>query len=367
MKIILIIYTIFLATFSLFSYLFIDQNLIYLQRFYTGFANLNREVVSIVYFVILVVLFAFYVYFLRKITKKILIILILISICSLFFSYPAILSYDIFNYIFTAKVLFLYKENPFIIMPIEFLGDPMLLFTHAANKVALYGPSWVGITGAPYLLGFNNFILTLFNFKAVVLLFYLGIIYLIYKITNNLDNVAYFALSPLVLIETLVSGHNDVSMMFFALLAIYLLKKERIILAFSFLAISILIKYATIFLILVFIYFLFLKLKKRKVEWERVNLYSFLSMFLIFFLSPIRGEVYPWYGIWFLVFIPLLNIKALRIFGIVISFSLLLRYIPYMYLGTYFGLSAVLRESVTYIPLFIFVIIYKFLPNKLRN
>ncbi len=356
MKALILGYGIFLLGFTLFTYLFVDLNLIYMESFYTGFANHNRELVSIIYVVFISVFFLFYFFFLRNINQKILMNLIILSVAFLFLSYPAILSYDIFNYIFTAKILVWYQENPFIVMPIEFLGDPYLSFTHAANKVALYGPSWIGMTILPYLLGFNNFILTLFNFKLFVVVFYFGIIYLIYKLTKNIGNVAYFALSPLVLIETFVSGHNDVSMMFLALLSIYLLKKDKIILALFFLFASVLIKYATIFLLPVFIYYLFLKFKKRKIDWEKIYIFSSLLMFVVFILSPIREEIYPWYGIWFLTFIAITNNMKLKILGFVLSFGLLLRYVPYMYLGTHFGITPALKILVTYIPIIGFLL-----------
>lgn len=290
--------------------------------------------------------------------------LIIISVVFLFFSYPAILSSDIFNYIFTAKVLFGYHENPFIIMPIEFIGDPYLLFTHAANKVVLYGPSWVGITAAPYILGFNNFILTLFNFKILALVFYLGVIYLIFKLTKNVENTAYFALSPLVLIETLVSSHNDVAMMFFALVAIFFLKKDKIFFAIIFLILSILIKYATIFLIPLFIYLIYLKIKNKTVDWKKIYIYSSLLMLIVFLLSPLREEIYPWYGIWFLTFISLTENKNLKVLGIVLSFGLLLRYVPFMYLGTHFGQTPFVKIIVTYVPL-LGVILYSLKETKI--
>lgn len=357
MKLLILGYGLFLLTFTFFSYLFVDQNLIYMTSLYTAFATFNRELVTLVYLIFISLFFLFYFFFLRRITRKILMNAVILSAVFLFFSYPAILSYDIFNYIFTAKILYLYHENPFIIMPVEFLGDPYLGFTHAANKVALYGPSWIGITSLPHLLGFNNFILTLFNFKLLVILFYFGIIYLVYKFTKNIGSVAYFALSPLVLIETFVSGHNDVSMMFFALLSIYLLKKEKIILAIMFLIFSILIKYATIFLVPVFIYYLFLRIKKRKIDWEKIYVCSSILMFAIFILSPIREELYPWYGIWFLTFISITENKKLKVLGFTLSFGLMLRYIPYMYLGTHFGVTPLVKIIVTYVPI-IGVLIY---------
>lgn len=365
MKISLILYSLFLLAFLGFSYLFVDPNLVYLNKIYTGFAFQNRGFVSIIYLSLISVFFIFYFYFLKRIELGSLKKIIFVSVFLLLFAYPAVLSYDIFNYVFTSKVLFYYHENPYIIMPIEFINDPLLLFTHAANKVALYGPFWIFLTGIPHHLGLNNFILTLFGFKLIVAAIYLGIVYLIFKITKDPQKTAFFALNPLVLIETLVSGHNDVAMMFFALLSFYFLKKEKFIRAVIFITISILIKYATIFLIPVFIYYLFLKLKKQKMDWNKTFLLSSILMFVIFFLAPIREEIYPWYGIWFIVFVALIpKYKLLHLVTVLLSFVLLLRYVPFMYLGTYFGPTPVIKITVTFVPLMVLIGFYLLIKKR---
>src|SRR5258708_36906519 len=77
----------------------------------------------------------------------------------------------------------------------------------------------------PYFFGFGNFLLTLFGFKLIASISYLAMSFLILKITKNPLSAAIFALNPLVIMESLVSGHNDIFMMFFALLSLYLLSK----------------------------------------------------------------------------------------------------------------------------------------------
>ncbi len=363
MRLLLVLFSIFIIFLSLFTYVYIDPNLIYLSNFYTGYFQTNREIVSVLYLISIVVFFIFYIYFLKKIEKKIFIFLFIIPVTFLLFSYPAILSYDVFNYIFTAKVLFHYHENPFLIMPIEFLGDPLLLFTHAANKVALYGPAWISLTGFPFLLGFDNFLLTLFNFKAFALIFYLGASYLVYK-EVDLKNSAFFILNPLVLIETLVSSHNDIVMMFFALFSIVLFRKNKIFLSVILILISILIKYATIFLIPVFIYLFYMKVRNKKIEYEKVYLYSGISMLIIFFMSIFRGEIYPWYSIWFLIFAALSKNYFFKFFSMIMSFFLLLTYISFMYSGSYFGSTPLINNLLILIPVGIFTIYISYLRLK---
>lgn len=369
-KSILISYSLFLLFITFFSYFYIDKNLIYFQKIYSGIVTQNRLVTSIIFSLILIIFFTFYLYFLRlaksnKINIRSIKYLIGLNTLFLLLSYPAMLSYDVFNYVATAKVFFFYGENPYIIMPINFIGDPLLLFTHAANKVALYGPSWIMLSGVPYLLSFDNFILFLFNLKVLAVLGYIGVNIIIWKTTRSILSLGLFALNPLVIIETLISGHNDIIMMFFALFSFFLLTKKKILLSIFFLVISILIKYATIFLLPVFVYVLFEIVRKKNVGWEKIFYLSFLLMFIIFLLSPIREEIYSWYTIWFLTFSLLVpRLKAIIYISIALAFGLLLRYIPYMLLGTYSGPTQPLKTLLTFLPV-LTVLIYILVFRKL--
>src|SRR3990167_2891549 len=173
-KLIIILYSAFLFSFTIFSYVFIDPNLSYLKDFYSGFALSNRLPTTFFYSLSVLIFFIFYGIFIylgikKKLNYKDVFTLIGVTAVILFFSYPAMLSYDIFNYIATSKVLFFYNENPYVVMPIEFLNEPFLSFTRATNKIALYGPVWIVLTGIPYFLGIGNFIVTLFSFKLLVI------------------------------------------------------------------------------------------------------------------------------------------------------------------------------------------------------
>lgn len=347
------------------SYLFIDANLNYLNSIYTGFSLNQRPITSLLFFIVISTLFFFYFMLCRQIyknkvkTSTIKKVILGVSLI-LIFSYPAMVSYDIFNYTTTAKVLFGYMENPYIVMPIEFTNDEFLSYTHAANKTALYAPFWLILTAVPYVLASWNFIFMLFSFKLLIAVFYFLILFMIGKITKDNISVAFFALNPLVLFETFVGGHNDVVMMFFALLSIYLLRKRIALSAVSFF-LSVMVKFATLFLIPVYIYLFWLKFRGKTIIWGKVYLLGALLMFLIFLLSPLREEIYPWYFIWVLTFISLTkNIKYFILTGI-FSFFLMLRYVPFMYLGNHFGITPYLKIGITFGPLLFIIGIFAYL------
>lgn len=343
-------YVFLLLILSLFSYCFVNPNFpLNPPNIFYELIRHHNVFTTIIYISIVIGLFLSFWCFLKKIRQKKIGIqevkkLIFVTVGILFFSWPA-LSYDIFNYIATAKVFFFYKENPYLIMPIEFTGDSLLKFMHAANKIALYGPSWILLTGIPHFAGFGNLILTLFTFKAFIALFYLLTVLLIWRLSNrNLLSVVFFAFNPLVLIETLVSSHNDIAMMAFTLSAVLLVFHGKKLFGFLSLLISIGIKYATIVLLPLFLW-------PKKLSPETFFMIAYWLMFLAFLSAPLREEIYPWYVIWLITFAALLP-KNRFIFWITsaLSFATLLRYIPFIYSGTWEGLTPVVKKIVTIIP-----------------
>jgi hypothetical protein len=280
-------------------------------------------------------------------------------------SFPA-LTYDIFNYITTAKVAFFHHENPYLVMPIDILNEPYLAFTRAANKVALYGPVWILGTAIPHYLGQGNIWLTIIMFKLMNAVCYIGLSYLIYRATKSIKNVMFFALNPLILIETLVSGHNDIYMMLFVVAGILLWEKKdtasKIKGLISFIA-SCLIKGATLVLLPLF----FIK----NISRDRLLLIAYWLLAGVFFVvGPLREELYPWYAVWLISIAALLDMKKHAVligFTIVLSFALELRHIPYIYMGEYGGVGPILRTLLTIVPVLIYggyVAIRKLQSNK---
>jgi len=357
-----IFYSTYISTlilFLIFSYTFVDPNLFYFHQIYTNIAFSHRGITTGVYLVFICLFFVYYISF-QKILKSKREVLMLIGVtCGiLLFAYPAMLSYDIFNYIATAKVTFFYKENPYIIMPIDIPNDSILRFLHAGNKTALYGPVWIIITLIPLVLGMGNFFLTVVQFKFIAILGYLGICWMIWRLSKDLKTILLFAFNPLIVIELCVSGHNDGIMIFFALTSIYFLKNRKIFRSIVLLFASMGIKYATIFLIPAYFFVLSLMVMNRPLQWKKIFLYFAISMLVIFSFSPLREEMYPWYAIWFLPFIYLSGNRLLSWISHGLSVGLMFRYIPFIYLGTYFGPTPMLKIVLTSVPFICSLIAY---------
>lgn len=339
-KIAIILYSIFLISLTVFTYLFIDPGFFYFKNIFTGIAFAQRPLVSILYCLSIFLFFGFYLYFVLGVIKKKISsfqwkLIIGLSFLLLLFSYPTVLSFDLFNYIATAKVTYFYGENPYMVMPIEFTNEPFLSHTRAANKFALYGPSWIFLTAIPYFLSFQNVILQIFLFKFLVGSFYILAGYVFYKISRSTFLTALFLLNPFVLIETFVSGHNDIVMIFFALTSFYFLQKKRMYLAVLFIILSILIKYATLFLLPVFLFACWKTFRKKEISWPKIWKLSLISLGLILLLSPLREELYPWYFLWIFPYMLLVKSKLVIMLALSLSFGLLFYYVPYMYTGHY--------------------------------
>src|SRR3989338_7736340 len=125
-KIEILTYFLTILTLLVVSYAFIDQNLFYIQKLYSSFAFQHRQVTVLIYTLIALALTASYLKIINSFQQRpqssaILLKLIFFTVPILLFAYPAMLSYDIFNYMATAKITYFYRENQYIIMPLEFI------------------------------------------------------------------------------------------------------------------------------------------------------------------------------------------------------------------------------------------------------
>lgn len=251
-------------------------------------------------------------------------------------------SYDMFNYIFDAKIVTAYHENPYLKKALDYPQDPMLSFMRWTHRTYPYGPVWLGITVPLSYAGMQIFTVTFFLFKLLMALSYGGTVYFIYKILKKvlpsqaLFGAAFFAFNPLVIIESLVSGHNDIVMLCLAMAAVYALVHKKFLLALVILMLSIGIKFATIFLLPVFLYAWYLSLRQKKISWLKLIMFMALGMSGAVLAASLRSNFQPWYLLYVLPFTALLaGQKAVRMSVILLSMIGLCNYIPYLYSGNW--------------------------------
>src|ERR1035437_10026606 len=277
----------------------------FFEKYLQNVGFFQRPLSTVIYIVILVLLMIFYFIFLYQILKKkinprSIWKIIIFTTVVLVFSYNAF-SYDLFNYIFDAKIATHYHLLPYFHSALDFPKDPMLSFMRWTHRTFPYGPSWLALTVPLSFIGMNYFLPTFFLFKILAGFSFLGSCYLIYKISekifpeNALLNLVFFALNPLVLVEALVSAHNDIPMIFFFLLSIYLFLQKKKALSFISNIFSIGVKFSTGVIFPLFIILEFFDRTKRKINWELFFIGSFVLSLLTVVLASYRTTFQPWY------------------------------------------------------------------------
>jgi hypothetical protein len=317
----------------------------------------QRPLSAAIYLTVIILMFLYYFYFLylafkKKLRKKDFVILTAVTGLILTFSYNAF-SYDIFNYIFDAKIITFYKENPYFHKALDYPGDPMLSFMRWTHRTYPYGPIWLFLTTPLSVIGLNVFLPTFFLFKSLATLSYFGAVYLIYKINQKVNpdfslfNAVLFALNPLVIVESLVSSHNDIVMIFFALLGIYLYLLNKKIAGIILVVLSALVKKPTIVLLFPMILNMIPFKKYQLPQSHLFKSFVILSLGgLIYSLTQL--EIQPWYFLWVLPFVALLKPnKYIIVASIGFSLGLLLRYLPFLYFGTWDGIVLPMRNYLT--------------------
>ena len=208
-----------------------------------------------------------------------------------------------------------------------------------------YTPLWIFLTMLLYLLSFGVFLPFLFILKGIFSLSYLFSCIAIYiasrkeKFVNPEKILVSFALNPLVVIESLISPHNDIVMMTLVLWAyIFFINKNRWVSIIFFVS-SIGLKFMTIFLLPAYIF-----------RWDRrVMMYCMLFGFTFVLF---QREVLPWYFLWLVPFAAFLSVYTeilVILFGA--SLGLLLRYAPYLYLGNWDPPAMQWKSLLTLVPL----------------
>ena len=313
------------------------------QKFFQQIGYFNRPLSTSFYILIVLLFFLFYFSFLylaskNKIEKNQIWFLTIISTIILSFSYNAF-SYDLFNYIFDAKIITHYGQNPYLHKALDFPTDPMLNFMRWTHRTYPYGPSWLILTVPLSFIGFNFFLPTFFLFKFLSSLSFLGTAYFISKILkkispkNELYGLTLFVFNPLIIIEVLVSSHNDLPMIFFAVLSLHLLINKKYFTSVLSLLFSIGIKFATFFLLPIFLYPLFTK-NKNQINWAKILNYIIPLMTVSLVLVVIRTNFQPWYLLYIVPFTPFLKDRYYAlIVSIVFPFFALAEYIPFLYEG----------------------------------
>jgi len=225
---------------------------------------------------------------------KILVFFFLLFNFTLFFFHPVI-SNDIYIYISQGRLISHGQINPYFHPYADFQNDPLfgqINTPWANNHTSVYGPIFLLVSTLITWLGGNSFIITLFLFKAAFIILNIACAYLVLKISADIKMFFLYAWNPLILFEFAANGHNDVITIFFVLISILFLFKNKeknqkyFLLSYFFLLLSVLIKYITLPLLPIFIIVTsqFYRNRNEKLfYWLKISIVTLLVFFASFF------------------------------------------------------------------------------------
>ncbi len=320
----IILYSLVLAIFGIYSYALMDPNITFFQsnvwaRFRDWiimFGYYHRDNSTYVYVGTIIMLFLFQYLILTRLKKNQFIpLLIVVSVLGVL-SYP-FLSHDLFNYLFDAKILTFYHQNPYLHKALDFPHDPWIRFMHWTHRTYPYGPSFLPLSAIPLFLSFGKFLPAFLLYKCMNT----GIFIISALALHKLHKKAalFYITSPLLIVEGLMNAHNDMLGLSLAIIGIYLLMhstqtKGRIVLLLSGL-----IKYITLPTLFI-----------SPVNY-RLNKVLFIMVCGLLGYLCWTSEIQGWYFLSLLIFLPFFYESLIRI-----SFftaGLLFAYIPYIRFG----------------------------------
>lgn len=141
---------------------------------------------------------------------------------------------DLYRYVIRGRISSVYDESPFATAPDAFPDDPFLpLAGEWAGETSPYGPLWELLAGGVTSLTQENLLAGLLSFKLVALLAHLACGWLIWlnlgqaHPSRQRGFTLLWLWNPALLLMFVVDGHNDVLMMVWQLIAIWLWRQKR--------------------------------------------------------------------------------------------------------------------------------------------
>ncbi len=349
----------------LFSWLLLNLITILFLFYSYGFVDLNLTLTSNHFFLHLISFLQHLVYFQRPLSASIYLSLLiglhllalliwwlgrsrfkwswfwLLPSLILALAYP-FLSHDIFNYLFYAKELLFYHQNPHLIPPNHFPHDTWLRFMRWVHVPSPYGYLHTFLVLPSYLLSFGKFTLALFNLKIFNWFAYLTTAFALNRLSLNLKFSPSkrrlvqlsFLFQPLILIEFLINAHNDAWMMAFFLWSLVFFLEDRRFLTLLFFVAAGSIKYITFLSLPFFLLFRFSSFfKLRFSSYQLISwICSSLLIGVVLFWWLFKFQI--WYLLWFFTLLPLFLTSFLDfLFSLIYSFYALSYYYFFILTG----------------------------------
>jgi hypothetical protein len=183
---------------------------------------------------------------------------------------PFMLAADVYSYAAYGRMFALYHVDPAAELTPLPADDPYKALWGEHLPTSSYGSGWTLISAGVALIAANNVGLTVLLYRGVAVLGSLASALLIANSMRRLapdravQGMLFFLWNPVVVLETAVSGHNDVLMVALFLAGIALHLRGRHFLSIVSMTLSALIKFATAPLILIYLIMVLRQLPNRR-------------------------------------------------------------------------------------------------------
>jgi alpha-1,6-mannosyltransferase len=144
-----------------------------------------------------------------------------------------ITSLDIYDYIARGRITGVHRDNPYVQTPEQYPGDPFMEYASWKDKTAAYGPVWEVLSGFIGRLAGDQLWPNVVIHKTLALVSYFACTAIIAAILQRvapkraLTGTLLFAWNPLILLEGVANGHNDLLMMALILGALWAFSKTE--------------------------------------------------------------------------------------------------------------------------------------------
>ena len=168
---------------------------------------------------------------------------------------PGMFSGDLYLYMFYGRIIAKYGDNPLIVPPNNYPGDFQLYWIYWKWLPSAYGPVWLMLSGALSAFGGDGLWSNIFSYKIAVLILHVLTTMVVWLCARSITPehagwaAVFYGWNPLVLHETVGSGHNDVMVALFVSLALLSALRKRWLFAVFFLVAGSMVKLTTIVLL----------------------------------------------------------------------------------------------------------------------
>ncbi len=261
--------------------------------------NISRTFQALVYAILLIAFLIFYYLIIKKRKeifkdiKEIYIFTFIIGIIFLFIL-PFWCS-DIYYYLGIGRLNSKYHQNPYYVDMKSYIDenntdiskDTLMQKGYKnfwANTTVVYGPIWTIICSIVAFFSFGKLNIGLLLFKFINLFIHIMNCHLLYRLSKKKIFPLLYGINPFILIEGLSNVHNDMFVVFFILLSLFLLlKKNNLVLSLLSLAMATDIKYFPILLLPLLIIY---KYKDKDIKTKICKCISFGLLYMVFVGIP---------------------------------------------------------------------------------